>query len=88
MLHIGVLLEGGTQCIGAGRCISGSNRDLLCHAVIVLVMIYTVLYAANDTLDALFGAAVALVYFHLIYLLFRCIYNMRRDAIFYTDKTC
>lgn len=85
--HIGVLLKGGAERVGAGNRISGAYGNLLCHTVIVLIVIYTVLYTANDSLDALIGRTTSVfICFHLFHLLYRCENNMHLQEGFYTKS--
>ena len=45
------LLEGGTNRVGAGGCIAGTDRDLFCGAVAIAVVVDTVAHIAGDALD-------------------------------------
>ena len=68
-----LLLEGSANGIRAGRRIAGAYRDLLCGAIGLAIMVYAVLYLANDAvvvLLAVIGLAAAILVFHIIHLLF------------------
>ena len=60
------LLEGGTNRVGAGGCIAGTDSNLFCGAVAVAVMVDAVAYIAGDSLDVSLVAVVVVAGFHRI----------------------
>ena len=60
------LLEGGTDRVGAGGCIAGTDSNLFCGAVAVAVMVDAVAYIAGDTLDVTLIAVIVIAGFKRI----------------------
>ena len=48
-----LLLEGRADRVCAGGCIAGTDRDLLCSAIGLAVVVDAILYIALDPLDML-----------------------------------